>query len=253
MTGLLLSTKFWITVLLVSLRVFASIFTTQLLTRLSVPKIVLVMLTIVLSFFIAQLVPSYSGEPTLGTVAVAASNEIVIGLAFAFGVMTMFAAISFGYRLVEFQMGLSMADVIDPVTKSVKPVIGFAIELFAILLFWMMNLHHALIKVLIKSYELFPIGTSSQQLDFVFIVQRASIVFSVGLALVIPIVISIFLVDVGMAYFGRTMPQVNIFFVAIPLKIFIGLFMLLNSLDYLVTMLETHQKEIFDYFARIKA
>lgn len=75
--------------------------------------------------------------------------------------------------------------------------------------------------------------------------------FVYGLAVVAPVVAVLLMLDVGMAVAARTMPQVNMFIVGFPLKIFMGLLVLALSLNYMGPLLEKIYASIFLYWQRV--
>ncbi|HZR33832.1 MAG TPA: flagellar biosynthetic protein FliR, partial [Nevskia sp.] len=68
------------------------------------------------------------------------------------------------------------------------------------------------------------------------VVSQSALLFAYGLALVMPVVVGLFLVDVTIAVVSRSMPQINIYFVALPLKVFAGLALLAAAVSYMLPL-----------------
>ena len=151
--------------------------------------------------------------------------ELVTGMAMAFGLLTAFAAFLLGGRILDFQMGFGVANLIDPATNTQTAMMGVVLNLIAVMAFFMVDGHHMLLRGLAYSFERVPIGVGLNELPMDLIVQQFGYMFVFALMVVVPALFAILLLDIGLAVMARTMPQVNIFFVSIPLKIFIGLFM----------------------------
>ncbi|MCG4585204.1 flagellar biosynthetic protein FliR, partial [Anaerosalibacter bizertensis] len=104
------------------------------------------------------------------------------------------------------------------------PVMGNFYYILAFLLFLLTNGHHLAIKALIDSYEYIPIGelviSEATVKQLVNILAKT---FSLGFKIASPIVITILLMDILLGVLSRTIPQMNVFVVGMPLKIIVGM------------------------------
>lgn len=163
--------------------------------------------------------------------AVACLQGALIGAALRAAI----SAFGFGGQLVDFQMGLSAAAVLNPATQLQSSLISTLMEMLGALLFLAMDMHHVLIRGLAEAFRAMPaVQPSSSLLQGV--IDQSSLLFVYGLALVMPIVVGLFLVDVTIAVISRSMPQINIYFVALPIKGFAGLALFAMSLMYMGPM-----------------
>src|SRR5262249_37272141 len=167
-----------------------------------------------------------------GAFFAAALSELVIGIAMVFGVFAAFGAFLFGGRLLDIQIGFGVANLFDPITRSQGPLIGTGLNLLAV------AVHHMLFRGIAYSLSRFPPGRSLTELQPGAIVEQFGVVFAYGLMVVAPAVIILLLLDVGLSIAARTMPQMNIFIVAMPLKVVVGLLTLAFSMRYLAPALE---------------
>ena len=163
----------------------------------------------------------------------AAMSELAIGVTLVFGVFAAFAAFLFGGRLLDIQVGFGVASLLDPVSRGQAPLLGTALNLLALAVFFALDGHHLLIRGIAWTLEAFPPGRSLSGLQAGAVVRQFGLVFAYGLMIVAPAVIVLLLLDVGLAVAARTMPQMNIFIVAMPLKVVIGVLTLALSLRYL--------------------
>ena len=169
----------------------------------------------------------------------------------AFGVFAAFAAFMFGGRILDYQMGFGVAGLIDPATNAQSPLMGTVLSMTAVVFFFAINGHHMLIRGLVYSFEKIPPGLPLSELNLAAVVAQFGVVFLYGLAVVAPAVFALLLIDVGMAFGARTMPQINIFIVGMPIKIFVGLLMLTLSMNYLAPLFERIYTTIFRYWEKI--
>src|SRR6185436_21069088 len=121
-----------------------------------------------------------------------------------FGVFTAFAALLFGGRLLDIQIGFGIANVFDPVTRTQGPLVGTALNLMAIAVFFAIDGHHMLIRGLAYSLAQFPPGRPLSELNGAAVVAQFGVVFAYGLMIVAPAVIVLLLLDVGLAIAART-------------------------------------------------
>jgi flagellar biosynthetic protein FliR len=244
----------WIAaVLLVSIR-FAPVFVmTPVFATMQLPARMRVFLVLAL----AATVVTASGTRALGVpqqpgdLVVAALGELMLGALFAFGLFAGFAAFLFGGRLLDMQMGLGVASLLDPATRSQAPLLGTLLNLLAVMLFFGVDGHHLIIRGMAYSLERFPPGAFGGKFDVAAVVAMFGSMFTFGFALVAPIVVALFLIDVGMAIMSRTMPQLNVFNLAVSVKIFVGLIMLAWSVQYMAPLMHRIFGAIFGYWARV--
>ena len=178
-------------------------------------------------------------------------NELILGMLLAFGLFTAFGAFLFGGRIIDFQMGFGVANLIDPATQTQAPLLGSVLNLMAVMTFFLLDGHHLLIRGLAYSLEKIPPGSSLRELEPQAIIAQFGVMFVYGLAVVAPVIAVLLMLDVGMAVAARTMPQVNMFIVGFPLKIFMGLLVLALSLNYMGPLLERIYASIFFYWQRV--
>ena len=146
----------------------------------------------------------------------------MIGAALAFGLFAAFGAFLFGGRLIDSQIGFAVANLIDPITRAQGPLIGTVLNLTAIAVFLAVDGHHLIIRGLADSLARFPPGQPITELGVTAVTAQFGVVFAYGLMLVAPAVFALLLLDVALAVVARTMPQMNIFIVSLPLKVFVG-------------------------------
>ncbi|MCG7977033.1 MAG: flagellar biosynthetic protein FliR [Candidatus Thiodiazotropha endolucinida] len=239
--------------LLVATRVSPLFLLTPLFAITRVPARVRVLFVLALSAVLTAGIGVVPIDPpaTLSGLMHAMVNELILGMILAFGLFTAFGAFLFGGRIIDFQMGFGVANLIDPATQSQAPMLGTVLNLMAVMTFFLLDGHHLLIRGLVYSLQKIPPGSSLHEVDVQVIIAQFGVMFVYGLAVVAPVVAVLLMLDVGMAVAARTMPQVNMFIVGFPLKIFMGLLVLALSLNYMGPLLEKIYASIFLYWQRV--
>ncbi|WP_172899696.1 flagellar biosynthetic protein FliR, partial [Effusibacillus lacus] len=119
------------------------------------------------------------------------------------------------------------------------PIMGSFKNLLAILLFLGMDGHFALLSSVIQSFDFVKPGQlalSDSMLEFMF--KAFSAMFLLAVKISMPVVAALLVTDIGFAIIARTVPQMNIFIVGLPVKIFLGLFMLILVMPVFVYFLQ---------------
>lgn len=188
------------------------------------------------------LTPLYSVDITLEqidlTIILSVITELFVGLALGYISMLTFIAIQFAGQFMDVQMGFGIVNVVDPQFGNPIPIVGNFKYTFALLLLLTVNGHHLLIDGLFKSVELIPVGAviiSENVLLYIFSLFLQLFVISLQIGL--PIIGTLFIVDIGLGIVARTVPQMNVFVVGIPLKIIIGLTVLIMTFPLYVRLL----------------
>ena len=99
---------------------------------------------------------------------------------------------------------------------------GSVLAMGALTLFWALGMHLDLVQVLLHTTQTLPLGQSFELGTSLFM-QYFSAAFMLGLTLVFPVMASLFIVDVAAGIVSKSMPQMNVYFVIMPLKILVGL------------------------------
>ena len=153
-------------------------------------------------------------------------SEFLLGLVIFFPVQLVFAAIGFWGRLMDMQIGFSSAGIFDPGASSQESLIGTTFSLAAMSLFFLLGIHHQFLGFILFSYEIFPVGELISGFDIGVLTSFMTTVFSVALMIFAPVIIMLWLLDVFAGFLSKNMPQMNVYFVLLPLKISVGLYLL---------------------------
>ena len=211
-------------VFLVSLRIGVVFMMSPVFTGLNGLVTVRVLLSLMLSCVMVSglhLQPALSSLQ-LGPVLAAAVMELAVGATLAFGVMAAFGAFSVAGKLLDIQSGFGIGSVYDPVTRAGAPLFATMLNMVAVVVFFGMDAHHALLRGLAYSLRQVAPGTGFTALDADAVVRQFGLMFSLGVALIVPVMLCLLLVEVGLAVISRVLPQMNVFIVLVPVKLFAG-------------------------------
>jgi len=154
-------------------------------------------------------------------------GEMLIGLTIGFAARLVFAAIQIAGDIIGFQMGFSVASVIDPMSSAQVSIITELQYMIAMLVFLAVNAHHYFFQAIVQSYVLIaPLSFhfSGQLMQFIFDISRD--MFVIALKIAAPIMAVMIFTNVALGVVARTVPQMNIFIVGFPLQISLGLIFL---------------------------
>jgi flagellar biosynthesis protein FliR len=177
-------------------------------------------------------------------------QELLLGATLGFAVRFIFMAVEFAGTLISDAMGISIAVVFNPEmgrSTEISTILG----LMAMLLFLALDLHHDLIAMIVKSYEVLPVGLL--RIDHLLVkgISIGGQVFVLAIRIAAPILVGMIIVNVLMGFIYKAAPQVNIFFVSLPVYIVIGLLLLFLSTPMLFNFLEAQFSSLKDEINRI--
>lgn len=177
-----------------------------------------------------------------GTVA----QELFIGWMIGFIAYVAFAAINMSGKIMDMQVGFSVANVMDPTSGQQQPLIGSFLYNLAVIYFLVANGHHMIIAALVESFNRIPLdGVIWNEALSSFIGDITAGVLLTGMKIAMPVTFAILITNVGMGILARTMPQMNIFVVGIPLHLMIGTFMLSMLMPFYVLFLDVMFDEMY--------
>ena len=168
------------------------------------------------------------------SLAVAAAGEILLGVLAGMSIRLVFEGVQLAGQLMGYQMGLAIAEVIDPATEDQVALLSQFISLMATLIFLIINGHHGFIRTLVESYALVPpLGFHVNGPVLEGLARLTAEMFIIGLKAGAPVVVALMLGTVAFGLVARTVPQMNIFVVSMPLTIGVGLIFLGLSLPHM--------------------
>ncbi|MBX7287226.1 fused FliR family export protein/FlhB family type III secretion system protein [Clostridium chauvoei] len=162
-------------------------------------------------------------------------SEISTGVVLGIITNLAFEAVLMAGSLMDVQIGLSMVSVLDPNSKTSTTVIGNLLHFIAMMIFFVIDGHHMLIKSLVESFILVPLGKNILYTDTMMaLIDIIAKYFAIGLKIAIPIVMIIIITDLCMGLISRAVPQINVMILGMPVKMLVGLIAVSISLTLVV-------------------
>jgi flagellar biosynthetic protein FliR len=162
---------------------------------------------------------------TLGMFVLMVMKEIFVGVVVGFAASFIFAAVQFAGRIVDNEMGFTFVELVDPFSETEVTVMGQLKILVFTIFFLLFNGHYFLVLAIRKSFEVIPLGGVTVHAGELsaFFINLSSGLFVAALKLAAPVFVTLFMTSLAMGIVARTVPQINVFFGAMPVKIILGL------------------------------
>jgi len=221
---------------LLSVRFAAATALTPIFGPTHLPGSIRTLLSLVFGAAVAMALPStvVHSVGSLSTIqwGLAAIRELMIGAVFSLGFLSAYAATQVAGRTLDVQIGFGVAGILNPATSTFSPLLGSLYGMIGIAVFLAMDGHHQLLRALTLSVQIAQPGTFGQGIGVADAVQQSSVMFAYGLMLAAPIMLSLLLVDLTLAVYARSLPQLNILVLSFAIKVVIGMALLAVSLEW---------------------
>ena len=169
-------------------------------------------------------------------------TELLVGFAIGAIVRIMFFAAVMAGSLVSLQVGLSAAVIFDPSQGGQTPLLGKFVAVAAAVVCLSVGIHHLWIGAIIRSYDMFPVGGLPPADDFAQLAIRTiTHSMALGLSLAAPLIVYGIVFNAALGLMARLAPAIQIFFIAQPLNILLGIALFTTVLG---TMLATFSNEM---------
>lgn len=190
-----------------------------------VPMLVRIILTIALASAFATGSSSHSIEIAWSSLSGAMLlSEFLIGASLAFSFHAAHAAMQTMGSLIDLQVGFAAGAVFDPSTEQMTSPVGEIMTMLLMILLIVLNVHHDLLVGFSSLLNVLPPGAS-----VLWSAQWLTILashFTLGFIIVSPIVLALWLVDATLSFISRSLPQAQIYFVGLPVKVGLGILLL---------------------------
>ncbi|MGB9682391.1 MAG: flagellar biosynthetic protein FliR [bacterium] len=224
----------FVSFLLIFIRVAGFIFTFQPISSRMVPAYAKVSFAIAISLAFSQLY-SLKDMPDLTLLALFSIKEFILGIIIGFLTSLVFFAFQIAGQIIDFQVGLSLANVINPSFEIQSSPIGDFLFVSSMLVFLVGGWYVPFIEGIGYSFNLVPLGNIVLKGSVLLYAFKliGDFTFQVALRFVAPIITLLLLVDIITGIIARTVPQINVFIIGLPLKTglsFLALTILISSI-----------------------
>jgi len=193
-----------------------------------IPNQIKVWLIATITFIIFPMIMAKSGfqAPTnMPELTIILLKEFIIGYIIGFVSNLVFVAVEMAAELISLQMTLTAAQALNPVSGNNTPILSQVYTLMAAMIFLSLHAHQWLFSAVYQSFQAIPPGY-----EFVIngtivkeLIYMTGQMFPISLGIALPIFAVLLITEVLLGFISKMMPQMNIFMVAMPLKIYLGL------------------------------
>lgn len=225
-----------------------------LLANQSVPMMTRIFLVVIMTMMLAMvLYPDYRGQsarfliselgedgaPSFLMLGITTLKEVAVGYCIGLAFVIIYEAMMLAGQVVGFMVGFSVSEVFDPLSNVSQGLVGQLFVLTASLLILALDLHHEFLRLLANSFTILPLGEYHMPYGLVEDFTRGSgRLFVYGMKIgALPFVISA-IVTIGLGFMARVMPEMNVFVLGFPIKIFVGYYGLLLAITFMPLILQ---------------
>jgi flagellar biosynthetic protein FliR len=243
---------------LVAARILAMIMTTPLLSMQSVPRVAKVALAGFIAFLVMpQAYPvGWNVEPFSMQYALLVVGEALIGVITGFFVSMIFATFSSAGQFFSYQMGFGASEVYDALAQIENPLLGQYLNLVAMLVFLEINGFQTLfLGGILRSFQSLNCFSliSAKEVFVAFFLKGLSTLFLNAMVIALPVVGTLFLINVAMGLLSKAAPQMNLLSEGFPITILVTFFLLAVSLPLMVNLFVQIMDQGFFAFEQLLA
>jgi flagellar biosynthetic protein FliR len=185
--------------------------------------------------------------------AIIVMKETVTGIMIGFSANICNSIVLFAGRMVDMEIGLSMANAMDPTTKEQATLTGFYYQYMVILILIVSDLYQYIVTAISESFILIPVNGTVFHMDKMLtnFIQFMGDYINIGFRICLPIFCSILIVNVVLGILAKVAPQMNMFAIGIQIKMLVGLgvmFLTVRMLPYAADFIYTEMKTMMVSF-----
>lgn len=181
--------------------------------------------------------------------AFALLRELMAGASLALAVVIPGAAMGFSARLVDVQSGMAAASLLNPSTHVDESLLQLVLRWAGSAVFFSTDLHIYTVRAFAASFAIAPPGNARVLVTVQGFMALLSSQFVLGLLIVAPVVVGLFAIDVIIGHISRSMPQANIYFVSLPIKLAASMGLLSITLRNVPDLVTTMYRDAFGVLA----
>jgi flagellar biosynthetic protein FliR len=200
----------------------------------AVPVRVKAGLTLALTFLLFPVCAPHEAPPlTALSLVRILLGEAAAGLVLGLSVQFVFEAGQMAGQILGVQMGFGLVQLLDPQTLVDTTVLALFQQMFALLVFLQLDVHHWLLRGVAESFAYLPAGTVALHLGSAREIFRASGgLWLAGLQIAAPVLFATLLADLALGFFGKISPQLPVLLLGIAVKSWLGMAVLTTLLVF---------------------
>lgn len=237
--------------LLVFARIATFVFAAPFFSQKGVPNTVKIGLSVFIAYVMYAFIqphvyPEYS---SVFGYSVIIMKEVAVGLFLGAGAQLCTSIVLFAGRIIDMEIGLSMANVFDPTTNQQSSITGVLLQYGVMLILYTTGLHRYLLKALMETFTLIPINGAVFHTEELLstIIEFLSDYIIIGFRICLPVFACITLMNIVLGLLAKLAPQMNMFSVGIQLKLLAGLsvlFLTIGMLPNICNFISTQMQQM---------
>lgn len=243
----------FVTGLMVFIRIGAMFIVAPIYNSNSIPIVLKLALSLIITYIVFFSVEKIEFNPDDGVVLLFlyGFKEVMVGLIMGFTLNIVFQGISFAGILIGRDMGLAMSEMFDPNLEMDGNIISSVLGLAAIVVFLLINGHQFVIESISYSFKVIPIGTFAvNEALYNILIKYSGSIFILSVKIASPIIVAFFLIHIASGIISRVSPSFQVFFVLLPLKLGLGIFLLMLVTPLLIylfrDLIYEYENKLFD-------
>lgn len=219
-----------------------------------IPNIAKIVISITLSYIVVLTIEPQNAIVfnTVLEYVVACVKEVFLGLIFSYVVLLLLSTVYAAGQVVDMELGFSFATLYSADLNAQTPLTGNLFNVIIMLMFFILNGHLNLLELIIHTFNRIPPGTFVFSVDFVrFLIELFALAFSISIKVAMPIIIVSLAAQVLLGVVMKVVPQMNFFVIGFPVKIFLGLIILLAFLPTFINVYEVVFNNIFEAIQKV--
>lgn len=205
------------------------------------PRLARVGFGIALTLLVWPVATGFHGAVTPVVLSLLAIKEVVFGLTMGYISKLVFNAVLIAGQFIDFQIGFLAGQLYDPTFQTSMSQYGRLYYWLAMCVFFITGLHRLLIHGILLSFKVVPLGTfklTGNSIDG--ITQLFVNMFTMGASLAAPLVVALVAIDIMLGFISRTVPQLNVLMMSLPVKQALGFLITLILLPSIVSVLNQY-------------
>lgn len=206
-------------------------------------------LSLLLAVMVFPIVPTQglALPESIGAFVMAAVLETAVGAIIGFIASLFFAGVQLAGMLVDQELGLTLANIIDPLTNEQASVIGQLKFFLATLFFLAIDGHHQLLTAVVGSFDEIPLLGLSLSEGFYHAVTDRQVqeILEAAIRISAPTVVALLLTTIGLGFVARIAPEMNIFILSFSVRLAIGLGIVMISIPVFAYVFEKDLSAFF--------
>lgn len=213
------------------------------------PNMFKIMIAISISVVVYAITPELDFDGDMMYFIALVFKEALYGLAIGYIVKLIFSGIEMAGQLLDFKVGFAMAAVFDASTGTTSSNYGRIYYWMSIAIFFVLDMHHRIINSLINSFNYVPIDSLEviSNSDIEGVVRLFGHVFETAFNLAAPIMAVVIVVDIVLGVISRTIPQINVLMLGMPVKTLVSFVFFLILLTWITNRMGSILLEIPGY------